>query len=116
MSEAEPWPTWRDANPREAPVAAGKILGGSPPAPQLSHTVRVRKGQRLLADGPFAETREQLGGYTPIEAGGLDEAVEIAAGFLGDDSWVSIEVRRLLHDAWSKRGGGLHLWTPQRCG
>ena len=53
----------------------------------------MRKGQRLLTDGPFAETREQLGGYSLIEARDLDEAVEIAAGFLGDDSWVTIEVR-----------------------
>jgi hypothetical protein len=75
-------------------VAAGKILGGAPlHASTSATTVRVRKGQRLLTDGPFAETREQLGGYTLIEADNLDEAVDIAVGFLGDDSWVTIEVR-----------------------
>lgn len=75
-------------------VAENKILGGSPlHASTSATTVRVRKGQRLLTDGPFAETREQLGGYTLVEAHDLDEAVEIAAGFLGEDSWVSIEVR-----------------------
>jgi hypothetical protein len=42
-------------------------------------TVRVRDGKTLTTDGPFAETREQLGGYYQIEAKDLDEAVGIAA-------------------------------------
>lgn len=71
-----------------------QILDGAPlHASSSATTVRVQKGQRLLTDGPYAETREQLGGYTLIDAKDLDEAVEIAAGFLGDDSWVTIEVR-----------------------
>jgi hypothetical protein len=75
-----------------------QIRDGAPLHPSSSATtVRVQKGQRLLTDGPFAETREQLGGYTLIEAKDLDEAVEIAAGFLGDDSWVTIEVRPVVH-------------------
>lgn len=75
-----------------------QILDGAPlHASSSATTVRVQKGQRLLTDGPFAETREQLGGYTLIEAKDLDEAVEIAAGFLGDDSWVTIEVRPVVH-------------------
>jgi hypothetical protein len=41
--------------------------------------VRVREGKRLVTDGPFAETREQLGGYYLIEAKNLDEAIGIAA-------------------------------------
>ncbi len=40
--------------------------------------------------------REQLGGYTLVEAKDLDEAIDIAAGFLGDDSLASIEVRPIL--------------------
>jgi hypothetical protein len=40
--------------------------------------VRVREGTRLVTDGPFAETREQLGGYYVIEANDLDEAIAIA--------------------------------------
>jgi hypothetical protein len=56
----------------------------------------VKKGKRLLTDGPFAETREQLGGYTLVEARDIDEAIEIAAGYLGDDSWVSVEVRPVI--------------------
>ena len=46
-----------------------------------ARTVRVRSGKRLVTDGPFAETKEQLGGYFLIEARDLDEAVEIAAGW-----------------------------------
>ena len=58
--------------------------------------MRVHGGKRLVTDGPFAETREQLGGYTLIEATDLDEAIEIAAGYLGEDSLASIEVRPVL--------------------
>jgi hypothetical protein len=42
-------------------------------------TVRVRDGEVLLADGPFAETKEQVGGYDLIECANLDEAIEVAA-------------------------------------
>jgi hypothetical protein len=42
-------------------------------------TVRVRDGEPLICDGPFAETKEQVGGYDLIECADLDEAVEIAA-------------------------------------
>jgi hypothetical protein len=42
-------------------------------------SIRVRDGKRLVTDGPFAETREQLGGYYLIEAKNLDEAIEIAS-------------------------------------
>ncbi|MEQ1736878.1 MAG: YciI family protein, partial [Rhodoglobus sp.] len=42
-------------------------------------TVRVRDGKNLVTDGPFAETREQLGGYYLVEAADLDEAIKLAA-------------------------------------
>lgn len=95
LSEAEQQAEMAKCEPHiKRIMAAGKVLGGSPlHASTSATTVRVQKGQRLLTDGPFAEAREQLGGYTLIEAANLDEAVDIAAGFLGDDSWVSIEVR-----------------------
>ena len=67
--------------PRSASWPKPRVLGSAAPRPCSATTVRVRKGQRLLTDGPFAETREQLGGYTLIEARDLDEAVEIAAYF-----------------------------------
>src|SRR5687768_6801254 len=58
----------------------GRYLAGSPLHPPSSATtVRVRDGKRLLTDGPFAETREQFGGYYLIDAGNLDEAIAIAA-------------------------------------
>jgi len=58
----------------------GQYLGGSPLQPSSSATtVRVRDGKRLVTDGPFAETREQLGGYMLIDVKDLDEALAIAA-------------------------------------
>ena len=78
-------------------MAAGKILDGAPLHPtSTATTVRMKQGKRLVTDGPFAETREQLGGYTLIEAANLDEAIDIAAGFFGDsneDARTTIEVR-----------------------
>src|SRR5258708_40141786 len=59
--------------------ATGQYLGASPLLPISTATsVRVRDGKRLVTDGPFAETREQLGGYFLIEANDLDEAIDIA--------------------------------------
>lgn len=47
---------------------------------KTAKTVRWRKGKRLVTDGPFAETKEQLLGFVMIEAGTLEEALDIAAG------------------------------------
>src|SRR4051794_1613754 len=59
--------------------AEGQYRGASPSQPVSTATsVRVRDGKRLVTDGPFAETREQLGGYFLIEARDLDEAIAIA--------------------------------------
>lgn len=61
-------------------TARGQYLGGNPLHPTWSATsVKVREGKRLLTDGPFAETREQLGGYMLIDVANLDEAIAIAA-------------------------------------
>jgi hypothetical protein len=58
---------------------AGQFLATAPLHPTATATsVRVRGGKRLVTDGPFAETREQLGGYFLIEAEDLDEAIGIA--------------------------------------
>jgi|SRR5215831_971966 len=57
----------------------GNYLSAGPLHPVATATsVRVREGKRLVTDGPFAETREQLGGYYLIEAKDLDEAMGIA--------------------------------------
>ena len=60
--------------------ARGQYLAASPLQPVASATsVRIREGKRMETDGPFAETREQLGGYFLVNAKDLDEAIGIAA-------------------------------------
>jgi len=60
--------------------AGGKFLGANPLQPtSMATSVRVRDGKRFVTDGPFAETREQLGGYFLIDARDLDEAIGVAA-------------------------------------
>jgi hypothetical protein len=62
----------------------GQFLGASPLQPVSTATsVQVRDGKRLVTDGPFAETREQLGGYYMVEAKDLDEAIDIAGRIPG---------------------------------
>ena len=58
-------------------------------------TVRVRDGKTQVTDGPFAETREQLGGYYLIEAKDLDEATRLAAR-IPSARWGSIEIRPIM--------------------
>lgn len=63
---------------------AGKFLATAPLQSTATATsVRVRNGKPLITDGPFAETREQLGGYFLINAKDLDEAIAIAAQIPG---------------------------------
>ncbi len=58
---------------------SGHYLGANPLHPtSMATSVRVREGKRLVTDGPFAETREQLGGYFLIDAKDLDQAISIA--------------------------------------
>ena len=71
----------------------GLLLGAEPLAPTTTATtVRMHNGKALVTDGPFAETREQLGGYYLIEAKSLDEATAIA-GRIPGAKYGSIEVR-----------------------
>ncbi len=64
----------------ESIVKSGNFKGGDELQPvSAATTVRVRNGKPIVSDGPFAETREQLGGYYLIEAKDLDEATAIAA-------------------------------------
>ena len=71
---------WEAVKVADELTASGKYLGGHPLHPSSATTsVRVRDGKRLVTDGPFAETREQLGGYMLIEVKDLDEALGIAA-------------------------------------
>jgi hypothetical protein len=60
--------------------ANGQYVAANPLHPtSMATSVKVRDGKRLVTDGPFAETREQLGGYFLIEAKNLDEAIAVAA-------------------------------------
>jgi hypothetical protein len=76
--------------------ARGQYLGASPLQPVATATsVRVRDGKRLVTDGPFAETREQLGGYFLIEAKDLNEAIGVAARIPGARKG-TVEVRPVM--------------------
>jgi hypothetical protein len=59
-------------------------------------TVRIKDGDTLVTDGPFAETKETLGGYYLVEAGSIDEALELAAKIPSARLGGSIEVRPLV--------------------
>lgn len=64
--------------------STGQYLGAAPLEPTSTATsVRVREGKRLVTDGPFAETREHLGGYFMVNAKDLDEAIGIAGRIPG---------------------------------
>ncbi|MBD0329809.1 MAG: YciI family protein [Thermoleophilia bacterium] len=71
----------------------GAIVDGAELAPSsAATTVRVRDGETLVSDGPFAETKEALGGYYLLECGSLDEALALAARIPGADHG-AVEVR-----------------------
>jgi hypothetical protein len=76
--------------------ARGQYLAASPLQPVATATsVRVREGRRLVTDGPFAETREQFGGYFLIDAKDLDEAIGIAARIPGARKG-TVEIRPII--------------------
>lgn len=59
--------------------AQGKFLAASPLQPiSMATSLRIRDGKRLISDGPYAETHEQLGGYFLVDARDLDDAISIA--------------------------------------
>lgn len=85
-------------------VASGHFISGSELHPVATATsVRVRDGKQLATDGPFAETKEQLGGYYLIEAKDLDEAIGIA-GRIPSARVGTIEVRPLSESAEAASG------------
>jgi hypothetical protein len=74
----------------------GQYVAASPLQPTSTATsVRVRDGRPLVTDGPFAETREQLGGYFMVNAKDLDEAIGIAARIPGA-RWGTVEIRPVI--------------------
>ncbi len=75
---------------------SGHYLGGNPLQPtQTATTVRVRNGKVAITDGPFAETKEQLGGYYLVEATDLNDAIQVASKIPGAQLG-SIEVRPVM--------------------
>lgn len=76
--------------------AKSQYLGANPLQPTaLATSVRVREGKQLITDGPFAETREQLGGYYLVDVNNLDEAIGIAARIPGAKKG-TVEIRPVI--------------------
>lgn len=74
----------------------GKYIAAAPLHPTSTATsLRTRDGRQVVTDGPFAETREQLGGYFLVEAANLDEAIEIA-GQIPAGRWGTVEIRPVM--------------------
>lgn len=77
-------------------IESGHYKGGEQLAPTAkATTVRIRDGKRLITDGPFAETKEQLGGFYLIEAADLDDAIAIAQK-VPSAAFGSIEIRPIV--------------------
>jgi hypothetical protein len=77
----------------------GKYVAAAPLQPTSTATsVKVKDGRRLVTDGPFAETREQLAGYFLVEADDLEDAIEIAAR-VPAGRWGTVEVRPVIEVA-----------------
>jgi hypothetical protein len=80
----------------EAIRNAGVMVGGEGLQPTATATtIRVRDGERVLTDGPFAETKEQLGGFYLLDCASKDEAIEWASQIPGAQSG-SVEVRPVM--------------------
>lgn len=74
----------------------GRFIATAPLHPTSTATsIRTREGKRLVTDGPFAETREQLGGFFIIDAENLDQAIEIA-GQIPAGRWGTVEIRPIM--------------------
>jgi len=94
LSEAEREQCYRDSAQYARELhSGGRYLSAVPLQPTATATsIRVRGEKRMVTDGPFAETREQLGGFFLVEAKDLDEAMEIAARIPGG-RWGTVEIR-----------------------
>jgi hypothetical protein len=97
LSEAERGKIYQDYGDfTQSITKSGHYIGGNQLHPVgKATTVRVRDGKKLVTDGPFAETKEQLGGYYMIEAKDLDDAVAIACR-IPSARFGSIEVRPIV--------------------
>jgi hypothetical protein len=99
MSEAEQGAVFAEYGSfTEELKASGKLVGGDALQPATTATsVRIRNGETLTTDGPFAETKEVLGGYYLIDVETIDEALEWGAKIPGA-KYGTIEVRPIVTD------------------
>lgn len=88
------WSSWSGYIEALAQSGVMQSAGGLQP-PDTATTVRIQDGRRVVEDGPFADTKEQLGGYFVIDVADLDEALEWAASCPSAE-YASVEVRPLL--------------------
>jgi hypothetical protein len=89
----------------------GLMLSGEGLDPSsTATTVRVRGGERLITDGPFAESKEQLGGYYVLDCGSIDEAIELAAK-IPATRWGSVEVRPVMN--YEEMGAEAPVWRGE---
>lgn len=92
----------RMAESTEALRASGELVAGDPLAdPSQTRTVRTVDGTPAVTDGPFAESKEYLGGYMIVDVDSPERAAEIAETFFPTPFFTAIEVRPLMD-----RGGG----------
>jgi hypothetical protein len=84
-----------DAFYRDATERGAWVVGEALEGPETATAVKVRDGERLVTDGPFPETKEQLGGFYILECKDLDEAIEWAAKIPGAQNG-TIEVRPVM--------------------
>lgn len=86
--------------------AAGQFISAAPlQSVTTATTVRIRETKPFVTDGPFAETREQLGGYFMVEAENLDEAIGIAKRIPGA-KWGTVEIRPVVELGGMPEGEG----------
>jgi hypothetical protein len=108
MSEADAEKHYQDyAEFTEAIRRSGHFVGCNRLLPPVvATTVRVRKGTISTTDGPYVETKEQLGGYYVIEAKDLNEAIRVASKIPG--AWIGcVEVRPIAEDTRTLQALGL---------
>jgi hypothetical protein len=91
MADMQPWFDYTDWLLERGWMKGGDPLAGT----EQATSVRIREGERVVTDGPFAETKEQLGGYYLIEVDHLDDAIEAAARCPGA-LFGTIEVRPVM--------------------
>lgn len=97
LSEAQRTKCYQDSAQYAVELSkTGNYIAADPLHPTSTATsVRMRDNKRVVTDGPFAETREQLGGYFLIHANNLDEAIRIA-GEIPAGRWGTVEIRPIM--------------------